>query len=189
MGYNMYVNIDQIILNFFVNIRAEWLTFLMLIITYSGSYMIVSGLTLLSIISFYIHKHAARILPLLVSVCGSSITTFILKNIFYRARPIEALYLETDSAFPSGHATIAIALYGFLFYTIWKHDKHYLKKPFIVFLSAIIILIGISRLYLGVHYITDILVGYTVGSIWLFLSIKLHKYLLRREQSKLVNNF
>jgi len=174
--------IDQSILNFFTNNRVEWLVFGMLIITYSGSYIVVSGLTFLSAISFYIHKHTARILPLFVAVAGSSITTYILKNIFNRARPLGAIYPETDPSFPSGHATVAMALYGFILYTIWKHDKHYLKKPFIIFLAILITLIGVSRLYLGVHYFSDVLAGYAVGFIWLLLSIKLHKYLLHREQ-------
>ena len=180
----MITSIDQNVLNFFVSNRVEWLTFLMFVITYCGSYMVVIGLTLLSSASFYIYKHTARILPIFVAVGGSAATTFILKNLIYRPRPLGALYLETDSSFPSGHATVAMALYGFILYTIWKHDKHALKKPFIIFLFVLIALIGISRLYLGVHYISDILAGYTVGFIWLFISAKLHKYLLHRQQIK-----
>ena len=180
--------IDTSTLNFFVSIRAEWLAFVMLVITYSGSYLIVSGLTFLSAVSFYIHKHTARILPLLVAIGGSTITTYILKHIFYRARPIaEALYLETGSSLPSGHATAAMALYGFLIYAIWKHDKHHLKNPLIIFLAVLIVLVGISRLYLGVHYVSDVLAGYAVGFVWLLLSIKLHKYLLHRQQIKINN--
>lgn len=183
MRYNVCMQaIDQSVLNFFVANRVEWLSFLMLVITYCGSYLIVIGLTLLSAISFYIHKHTARILPLFIAVGGSAATTYIIKHLFYRARPIiEALYLETSSSFPSGHATAAMALYGFILYTIWKFDKHRLKKPFAVFLFVLIALIGASRLYLGVHYLSDVLVGYLIGLIWLFLSVKLHKYLLRRE--------
>jgi len=179
--------IDQTVLNFFTNSRVEWLIFVMLIITYSGSYIIVSGLTFLSAISFYIHKHTARILPLLVVVGGSSITTYILKNIFNRERPLGALYLETDSSFPSGHATIAVALYGFILYTIYQHERHHLKNPLIIFLSILILLIGISRLYLGVHYFSDVVAGYAVGLVWLLFSIKLHKYLLHRQQVKTNN--
>jgi membrane-associated phospholipid phosphatase len=178
--------IDQSILNLFVNHRVEWFTFVMFVITYCGSYLIIFGLTLLSAASFYIHKHTARILPLFMAVAGSAATTYLLKHIFFRARPIvEALYLETGSSFPSGHATATMALYGFLLYTIWKHDKHYLKKPLAVFLFILIILVGVSRLYLGVHYLSDVLVGYAIGFIWLLLSIKLHKLLLRWEWFKL----
>lgn len=183
------MNIDQVVLNFFVSNRVEWLSFIMLVVTYSGSYLLVSGLTFLSAVSFYINKHTARILPFLVTIGGSAITAYVIKHIFYRARPIaEALYLETGSSFPSGHATMAMALYGFILYSIWKHDKHYLKKPFMIFLFALIILVGISRLYLGVHYLSDVLIGYAIGLIWLFVGVRLHKYLLHREQIK-TNNF
>ena len=173
------MSIDQIVLNFFVNSRLEWLTFVMLVITYMGNTIMIGVLTFLSAISFYIHKHTARIFPLLVSVGGSSVTVYILKIIFDRARPAGALYPEFSSSFPSFHATAAVALYGFFLYIIWKHDKHYLKKPFMIFLFALIVLIGVSRLYLAEHYLTDVLAGYVLGSIWLFLSIKLHKHILR----------
>ncbi|OHA86742.1 MAG: hypothetical protein A3A96_01650 [Candidatus Zambryskibacteria bacterium RIFCSPLOWO2_01_FULL_39_39] len=167
--------IDQAVLNFFTNNRVEWLSFLMLVITYAGSYLVAGSLSLLSAISFYIHKHTYRILPLFLTVAGSTISTFILKNIFYRARPVEAIYIENSFSFPSGHATVAMALYGFIFYVIWKHDKHHLRNPFIIFLAVLIVLIGLSRLYLGVHYLSDVLIGYTVGLFWLFISIRLTK--------------
>lgn len=168
--------IDQSVLSFFVSNRVEWLSFAVLVITYSGSYVLVSGLTFLSAVSFYIHKHTQRILPLLVSVGGSAITVYALKHIFYRARPLaEALYLETGSSFPSGHATMAMALYGFLFYIVWRHDKHPLKNPFAIFLAILIILVGISRLYLGVHYFSDVLAGYVIGFVWILISLAIPK--------------
>lgn len=170
------MGIDQGVLNFFVDIRTGWLTFIMFVITYCGSYVIVIGLTLLSAGSFYIHKHAARILPLFVAMGGSAITTYLIKHLFYRARPIvEALYFETNSSFPSGHATAAMALYGFLLYTIWKHDKHHLKNPLIIFLFTLIVLVGISRLYLGVHYLSDVLAGYFIGFVWILISLAIPK--------------
>ena len=177
---------DQIILNFLTENKTEWLSFLMLIITYSGSYLMVSGITFLSILSFYIHKHKNRILPLLISVSGSAITVFILKNIFGKARPAEASYFEPTFSMPSGHAAIAVALYGFILYIIWKHDKHRLKNPFIIFLFVLIILIGFSRLYLGVHYLSDVLVGYLIGFLWLLISIIFSKLKNRLISSRLL---
>jgi membrane-associated phospholipid phosphatase len=176
--------IDQNVLNFFANNRVEWLTFVMLVITYMGNTIMVGVLTFLSAVSFYIHKHFTRILPLLFSVGGSTISVYILKIIFDRARPASALYPEFSSSFPSFHATAAVALYGFFLYIIWKHDRHYLKKPFMIFLFALIVLIGVSRLYLAEHYLTDVLAGYVLGSIWLLLSAKLHNFLLRFEWFK-----
>lgn len=168
--------IDQSVLNFFISLRVEWLSFIFLVITYSGSYVVISGLTALSALSFYIHKHYLRILTLLVSVLGSAMTVYLLKNIFYRARPLtEALYLETTYSFPSGHAAMAMALYGFIFYTIWTHQRHHLKNPFIIFLGILIILVGVSRLYLGVHYFSDVLAGYATGLLWLWISHSISK--------------
>lgn len=183
--------VDQTVLNFFVSMRADWLVFLMLIITYLGNAIMVAVLTALSAISFYIHKHYARILPLLVSVGGSTITVYILKTLINRPRPLAILYPEFESSFPSYHAAAAVALYGFFLYTILKHDHHYLKKPFMIFLFILIVLIGISRLYLGEHYFSDVIAGYAIGLIWLLISVKLHEYLLRWElfKNKLKNSF
>jgi membrane-associated phospholipid phosphatase len=171
------MNIDQSILNFFVGHRVEWLTTIMLVITYAGSYMIVISLTLLSAISFYIHKHYIKILPLFISVGGAVVTTAILKIIVGRGRPplADMLYLETDPSFPSGHATAAIALYGFLIYAIWSYsakaprDKSYFIYFTTCLFSVLIVLVGISRLYLGVHYLSDVLAGYVVGLIWILI--------------------
>ena len=176
--------IDHTILDFFILHRIEWLSFVMMIITYAASYIVVITVTTLSTISFLIHRHYARILPFLITVGGSALTTFLLKNFFDRMRPMEAIYTENSFSFPSGHATAAMALYGFLLYTICKFDKHKLKTPFIFFLTLLILLVGLSRLYLGVHYFSDVLVGYLIGLMWLVLSIKLHKHLLRFEQLK-----
>lgn len=168
--------IDQIVLNFFISLRAPWLSFIFLVITYSASYVVIIGITTLSALSFFVHKHYLRILTLLVSVLGSAITVFLLKNIFYRTRPLtEALYLESTYSFPSGHAAMAMALYGFIFYTIWTHQSHHLKNPFILFLGILVILIGASRLYLGVHYLSDVLAGYAIGLLWLWISHSISK--------------
>ena len=160
------IAIDQIILNLFSQYRVEWLSFIMLTITYMGGYLMIGGLTTLSIISLYIHNKTKQILALLITVGGSAGTVYLLKNLFYKARPFtEMIYTETSSSFPSGHATLAMALYGFLIYTIWKHEKHPLQKPVIWVLAILILLVGISRLYLGVHYLSDVLVGFVIGFI------------------------
>ncbi len=183
--------IDQTVLNFFTNIRVEWLIFVMLTITYLGNAIMVSILTVLAVVSFYIYKHYARILPLLISVGGTTVTVYILKELIDRARPLVALYPEGTSSFPSYHAAAAVALYGFFLFTIWKHDKHYLKKSFMTFLFVLIFLIGVSRLYLGEHYFSDVLAGYVIGLFWLMIGAKLHNLLLKWEffKNKIRNNF
>ena len=149
------------------------LDFLFLTITYSAGILVSGLVTILSIISFLIHKHSKRILPLLVSVLGSTTTVYIMKITFGLARPETAFYLEDTFTFPSGHAAIGVALYGFLFLTIWQHQKHHIKNKSLILLGLLILMIGFSRIYLGVHYLEDVLAGYTIGLFWLFISQKL----------------
>jgi len=170
--------IDQAVLQFFVSHRVEWLSYLMLVITYSGGYLVATLVTVLSMVSLAAHHHPKKILPLALGVVGNALTIFVLKNIFDKARPgLGAFYLESSFSFPSGHTAIAVALYGYLIYTIWSQNHHSLKKPAIWLLSILVILIGISRLYLGVHYLSDVLAGYAVGAIWLAIAIRISKNL------------
>lgn len=134
--------------------------------------MIVGIITLLSALSFSLHKHKAKILPLFISVGGTAISVWILKHFLDMPRPETALYLEMSPSFPSGHSALAMALYGFLFLTIWKHEKHPLQNKSLVFLAILILAIGISRLYLGVHFLQDVLAGYLVGLFWIFIANK-----------------
>jgi undecaprenyl-diphosphatase len=116
-------------------------------------------------------------LPLFVSVSGAALTTTILKIVINRGRPpsVDMMYLENQPSFPSGHATAAMALYGFLIYAVYKLDKGFVKNFFIAFLSILIVLVGISRLYLGVHYLSDVIMGYMVGLVWILIAAKLDK--------------
>lgn len=147
------------------------LNFIFLVITYFAGILTVTTVTALSMLSFAAHKHFGRIKQMLISVLGTAGTVFLLKTIFNVPRPEGAFYIETTPSFPSGHAAIAMALYGFLFATIYKHDKHPLKNKTLLLLAILIILIGVSRLYLGVHYLSDVLVGYLIGFLWLAFAL------------------
>jgi len=149
--------------------------FIFLTITYSAGFLVVGIVTILTALSFLIHRHKHRILPLLITVLGSAASVWIIKHIFDVPRPEGAFYLESTPAFPSGHAALAMALYGFLALTIYKHDKHPLQKPAIWLLSLLVLLVGASRLYLGVHYLSDVLVGYIIGLAWIFVANRVSK--------------
>lgn len=95
----------------------------------------------------------------------------MLKNILQRPRPTEyRLIEETGYSFPSGHSMVSMAFYGFLIYLIYKNVKNqYLKWGAIIFLSILIFLIGISRIYLGVHYTSDVLAGFLLSISYLIV--------------------
>ncbi len=100
-----------------------------------------------------------------------------LKLIFTRPRPTlwESLIQETSYSFPSGHALGSMVLYGSLAYLLAR--SHPSRSPLIYGTAAVmIILIGLSRLYLGVHYPTDIIAGYIIGFLWLRICIAIFKY-------------
>jgi len=99
-------------------------------------------------------------------------TIKILKALIQSPRPISNLIQETGFSFPSGHTTFAVVFFGLLTY-IFTKPKH--KIPAIITSTIIIIIIALSRLYLQVHYLTDIIGGLITGTIILTLSILIHK--------------
>ena len=144
------------------------------VITFLGNALIISIST--SLIGFWLvnHKKWNYLILLFSSVAGSAMFNLILKNTFRRIRPVfpGASSIETGFSFPSGHAMISIAFYGVVTYILLTYLKN---RNFKVILTAgaLIIcgLIGFSRLYLGVHYLTDVLAGWAAGGLWLAICI------------------
>mgnify|MGYP004647590971 FL=1 len=96
-----------------------------------------------------------------------------LKRILQRPRPTEYRIIEeTGYSFPSGHSMISMAFYGYLIYLIYRYvENKYLKWILISLLSVLICLIGISRIYLGVHYTSDVLGGFLISISYLVIYI------------------
>lgn len=109
----------------------------------------------------------------------------LLKNIVQRPRPNEfRLIDETGYSFPSGHSMVSMAFYGFLIYLIYKFVKSKrLKWTLMIVLSILIITIGISRIYLGVHYTSDVLAGFTISVSYLVIYTSIvKKFIWKREE-------
>ncbi len=124
--------------------------------------------------------HRRRYIPQLVTtMIGSTATVWLLKILVELPRPIDPIPLITvDSySFPSGHAAAAMALYGFCIYLALGTGKISLLRVTLTSLfGALILLVGFSRLYLGVHYPSDVFAGYAIGLAWIALSIWLSKH-------------
>ena len=126
---------------------------------------------------FLFASRQKRFVPeLLVISIGSALTVWAMKILFAVPRPMDPIALiSIDSfAFPSGHAAAAATLYGFLLWMMLgtgKTDR--MRALFASIFFAIIVLVGFSRLYLGVHYLTDVLAGYLVGFAWVAIGIVL----------------
>jgi len=111
---------------------------------------------------------------ILTAVLGSFLLNQYLKNNFGRHRPVTAFYFQSGYSFPSGHAMIGAAFYGILVYLVWKNIKNFwLRWILIIALVIWEILIAYSRIYLNVHYATDVLAGLSAGVFWCALIIVL----------------
>jgi undecaprenyl-diphosphatase len=129
--------------------------------------------TLISILIFLFTRKFIHILALLLTLFGTGITILLGKVYFHRVRPDGlSFYNETSYSFPSGHAVLAVAFYGLLFYSIIRHTAKY-KLQWITICFLFMLLLGFSRVYLCVHYLSDVLAGYSLGLLWLLLSISI----------------
>jgi undecaprenyl-diphosphatase len=103
----------------------------------------------------------------------------LLKQLFQRKRPLSPLLKAAKGlSFPSGHAIMAVTFYGLLIY-ILQHSItiDWLKWLVTVLVTVLIILIGFSRIYLRVHYASDVAAGFIIGLLWLLISLAVLKWL------------
>ena len=108
----------------------------------------------------------------------------LIKRILQRPRPTEYRIIEeTGYSFPSGHSMVSMAFYGYFIYLIYKYVKNkYVKWISISLLSLLICLIGISRIYLGVHYTSDVLGGFLISISYLIIYISVaNKFIIEKE--------
>lgn len=141
-------------------------------ITELGSTVFVCGVALcVGIVLAYRQKFVYAI-ALGISVLGAGATALVIKEIVHRARPVRAFqaYQETGFSFPSGHATLAAAFYGFLIYLAWRMlPPGFTRTATTSILALLIAVIAFSRLYLGVHYLSDVLGGLILGAAFAYL--------------------
>lgn len=113
-----------------------------------------------------------------------AVLNFFLKGILQRPRPMEYRFIEENGySFPSGHSAVSMAFYGFIIYLIYKYVKNkYIKWSLITILGILIILVGVSRIYLGVHYTSDVVAGFLMAISYLVIYISIiNRYVLKIE--------
>ena len=140
-------------------------------ITNLGGVWFLISLTVISFITCIVLKRKLIGAFIVLNIMISSGLNQILKHIVQRPRPTEyRLIDETGYSFPSGHSMVSAAFYGLFIYLIFKNVKNkYIKWISIITLSILIILIGGSRIYLGVHYTSDVLAGFFISISYLII--------------------
>nr|WP_051348386.1 phosphatase PAP2 family protein [Peribacillus kribbensis] len=168
------IRFDSTIISFVQGFESASLTAVMKFFTFIGGTIPVVVLSLVTMVFLYtVLKHRTELILFFAVMAGANVLFITLKLFFHRARPdLHRLAEATNYSFPSGHATMSLALYGSLAFLLWRHIKTHWGRVLLVCISILMILsIGISRIYLGVHYPSDILAGYFISGFWLTFSI------------------
>jgi len=181
------VTIDQSFAQLMYSMRVEWIAKAFYYFTMFGSFWGVVSIAIISTVLFIITKHKTYLLPVWIALLGTQFTVQMSKHYFHRIRPLDfSYYTETSFSFPSGHATVSVAFYGVLFYAIIRSRKMYASKfRWIIAAIVFIGLLGFSRLYLCVHYVSDVMAGYSLGLLWMLLAISMREWVIHREKKKL----
>ena len=147
---------------------------IMLFITFLGKHQFLVPANLLLIFYFLLIQNqnwfSIRILTIALS---SLVLMLLLKYLFQRKRPLSPLLKAAKGlSFPSGHAIMSVTFYGMLLYILLHTvDIEWLKYLLTIVLVLLILLIGYSRVYLRVHYASDVLAGFIIGILWLWISL------------------
>jgi len=172
------VDFDLSIINWTQGLENDTLTNIAKTITFIGSSKGMIIVTLLAaIILFVFLGHRRELILLIVSVGGVAILNEGLKMIYQRERPtLHRIIEETGFSFPSGHSMASFTLYAMLTYLLWRHIRSGRGRTIVlVVAAAIILMIGMSRIYLGVHYPSDVLGGYLISACWVALCIAVYR--------------
>jgi len=146
------------------------------------------------VLGVWLYKHHRRSAAntLAIAYIGALLLQFVLKQVFTRERPQfwEQFIKLRDYSFPSGHAVMSLVIYGLIAYILTGYFP-YRQKLITSITVLLIIAIGFSRVYLGVHWLTDVIAGYAAGVVWLvacILSLRVWRQRRHRRHAQVEKN-
>lgn len=164
-------------------IGPAWFEMMVRDVTSLGGTVVLTLLTLASIGYLLLSGKRGGAVFVVVSVAGGTLISSLLKHFFDRARPdvVPHLMEATSASFPSGHSMLAMVTYLTLGVVLAEvQAKHRIKVYILVWAVFLALIVGLSRMYLGVHWPTDVLAGWCVGSAWALLCGAVALWLQRR---------
>ena len=160
---------DETVRNFVHGFASPALTSVMQAASFLGSTLFLVIFGVIIVVALYLRKHRRGAILFTATTVGSSVLLTALKFAFKRVRPepfFETI-LPASYSFPSGHSLASFCFYGALATILTTRIKSFRLKIIVwMAATAMILLVGISRIYLGVHYPSDVVAGYAVGLIW-----------------------
>jgi len=185
--YSDAVELDQHVFDFFASHTSPGLTSFMRRVTILGGhkFLVPANLSIIAY-SYFIRRKKWFAIKTFAVAFSSLLLMFGLKALFNRSRPITPLLGEVAGlSFPSGHAFMSFTFFGLLIYVIYQRIQSKLAKwALIVFLLTVTFVVGISRIYLRVHYPSDVLAGFAIGAMWLILSLWV-MHLIEKNKAKM----
>lgn len=172
---------DIIIYKSIISLRSNVLTKMFKVITKFGSATI---LTIIAVGSYIFVNNKKIGCGIVLNLAISALLNVAIKEMVQRPRPPMEFRMveETSFSFPSGHSMTSAAFYGLIIYFAFKNiENKNIRNVACVCLSVLIFLIGISRIYLGVHYASDVLAGFTIAIVYLILYINFALKLFKKE--------
>lgn len=176
--------LDTLVFDFLRKHVSDTATAVLNTITFLGShYFLIPAFSLMLVHSYFIKKDKWLAIRIAAISISSVLLMFSLKYLFQRPRPLLPLLNEARGlSFPSGHAFISFSFFGLLIYIIYEEIKNiWLKWTIIFLISCLILTIGLSRIYLRVHYASDVIAGLCMGFMWIVISLSVIHYMEKRK--------
>lgn len=169
---------DQALMSLIQEWRNPLTTNIFLVMTYLGQWQMVLLIALLVVLILEAFKQRRKIALLLMALVSTLATSEVFKYLFHRSRPDTELSLINAHgySFPSGHAVVSVVFYGVVCYFLWQICRRRWQRGLVIFLfSCLILSIGLSRIYLGVHWFSDVIGSWSLGLFWLILFLGLYQ--------------
>ncbi len=147
----------------------------------------LSGLLATAVVLLFLHRYPASAVTVALTTIGGMLLVTWLKPIFHRPRPDYAVELLAGSSwsFPSGHSMASIVGYGIVaYFRIGLERRRWRRRVIFATVCLMILLVGYSRLYLGVHYFSDVIGGFVAGALWLLACIEVHRLVAAHRASR-----
>ena len=168
---------DSIMITAIQGLELPWLTAIMKFFTWIGSGNVVGAITIIVfMLLYFVFKYRHQAFLLVVVIVGTVIFNHLLKMYFKRERPVIYRILDAEGySFPSGHTMMAFSLYVIIAYIAWRNvETRFGKFLLILFATFMTIMIGTSRIYLGVHFPSDIVGGLMASGFWVTIAITVY---------------
>lgn len=170
------IKVDEFVNAMMVTLHSNFLTSIAFFITSFGSGIPAAILTIVTVGILFLKKRWRFAVLASIAMVGATVMQVIIKILIGRSRPLNSLEIVTPGAFsnsfPSGHAITAIVFVSLLVYSFKDDIKHAAIKYLLITLaSALFIIVGLTRIYLNVHWFSDVLAGMTLGLFWFMLIV------------------